>query len=47
VVVIDGQQFSLPAVDPLCPGEVLTFRTMPVAAGNGEHPITCFMGSLF
>jgi hypothetical protein len=33
VVVIDGQQFSLPAIDPLRPGQILALRAMSVAAG--------------
>ena len=33
VVIIDGQQFSLPAFDPLRPRQILAFRTVPVAAG--------------
>jgi hypothetical protein len=30
---------------PLVAGRELAFRAMPVAAGNGEHSITCLMGS--
>jgi hypothetical protein len=33
VVIINGQQFSLPACHPLRPGQILTFRTVPVTAG--------------
>ena len=33
VVVVDRQQFSLPACDPLCPGQILAFRTVTIATG--------------
>jgi hypothetical protein len=33
MVIIDRQQFSLPAFHPLRPGQVLAFRTMTVTAG--------------
>jgi hypothetical protein len=47
VVVINGQQLSFPAFDPLSACQVLALRTVSVAAGNGELSITCIMGSLF
>jgi hypothetical protein len=46
-VVIDGQQFSLPAFDPFHPCWILALRAMSVTAGNGELSITCIMGSFF
>ena len=38
VVVIDGQQFPLPAFDPLSPGPALAFRTMTVTTGVIGNP---------
>ena len=43
--VADGQQFLLPFLKPLVARSGLTLGTVPVAACNGVHSITCLMGS--
>ena len=45
VIVIHGQEVCLACFQPT-PGRTgLTLWTMPVTTSNGEHPITCLMGS--
>jgi hypothetical protein len=46
VAVAGGEKFSFPRRQPAFPRLCLALRTVPVAAGNGEIPITCLMGSL-
>jgi hypothetical protein len=45
--IADWQQFLAAFGEPLVASIGLTLRAMPVAAGNGEIPITCLMGSIF
>jgi len=40
-----GQQFPTARLQPTVAGVGLTLGTVPITAGNGEHPITCLMGS--
>ena len=40
-----GQKFTAARRDPAFPRTGLTLRAVPIAATNGELPITCLMGS--
>jgi hypothetical protein len=42
-----GQQFTTTRCDPAFTRTGLTLRAVPIAATNGELPITCLMGSFF
>jgi hypothetical protein len=47
VVVLHGQEVGLARFEPALRGTALALRAMPVAAGNGDLPITCLMESNF
>jgi hypothetical protein len=45
VEVADREKFSAAFLKPLVARTGQTLRAMAITAGNGEHPITCLMGS--
>ena len=40
-----GEKFATTCLDPAFAGADLALRAMAIATRNGEHPITCLMGS--
>jgi hypothetical protein len=45
--IAGGQEFPSARIEPAVAHVGLAFRTVPVAARNGDLPITCIMGSNF
>jgi hypothetical protein len=45
VEIRNGQKLCLPFGEPLGAGRGLALGAVAIAAGNGELPITCLMGS--
>jgi len=45
--VLGVEKFGAAIFKPFGAGQRLAFWAVAIAAGNGDHPITCVMGSIF